>query len=74
DEGFDDKVVIIELPLDRGDEDSNLEDVDDNALEDKIANDVASSLEMRSVRINEIIVPHDKENIIKKNPFITYSK
>ncbi|GBL82753.1 hypothetical protein AVEN_106299-1 [Araneus ventricosus] len=55
-------IDTVELPPDRADDVSDLEDIDDNVLEETIPKDVSGSLEIHGGRCNEeFLVPSNKK-------------
>ncbi|GFQ84107.1 uncharacterized protein TNCT_202531, partial [Trichonephila clavata] len=62
-------IDIVELPPDRADDVSDLEDIDDNILEDTIPNDVPGSLEIHGGRRNEAVTVQRKKKPKKEKPY-----
>ncbi|GFQ83331.1 chimeric ERCC6-PGBD3 protein [Trichonephila clavata] len=67
-------IDIVELPPDRADDVSDLEDIDDNILEDTIPNDVPGSLEIHGGRCNEEVTVQRKKKPKKEKPISRWKR
>lgn len=67
-------IDIVELPPDKADEVSDLEDIDDNILEDTIPNDVPGSLEIHGGKCNEEFIVPRKKKPKKEKPISKWNR